>query len=61
MMTFIAIVVFMFSAFSLTMTGVDYKNATAKERKKQRAVFIFIAFESSMSLLLSIMVIINAL
>ena len=61
MMTFIAIMVFLFSSFSLTMTALDYRNAKPKERKKQKAVFIFIACESALSFLLACLVIVNAL
>ena len=61
MMAFIAVVVFLFSAFSLTMTGIDYKSSTPKERKKNRSVFALIVFQDSASLVLSLMVIVNAL
>ena len=61
MMTFIAIVVFLFSAFSLAMTGIEYKRSTPKERKKNRSAFALVVFQDLMSLLLSLMVIVNAL
>ena len=60
MSTFVAIMVLLFSLFSLTMTAVDYRAAKPKERKKQRAVFIFITFESFLSLLLAALVLIHA-